>query len=77
MRSDVIGDFQEPYDAVLVEGDDMAALPSNRPTSKAARMPERVARGQFGGGAAHGATLPTVDGAGPVQRKPAKPPSAS
>ena len=28
MRSDVIGDFQEPYGAVLVEGDDMAALPS-------------------------------------------------
>jgi hypothetical protein len=26
MRSDVIGDFQEPYGAVLVEGDDMAAL---------------------------------------------------
>ena len=23
MRSDVIGDFQEPYGAVLVEGDDM------------------------------------------------------
>jgi hypothetical protein len=30
MRSDVIGDFQEPYGAVLVDGDDMAALPSNR-----------------------------------------------
>ena len=28
IRSDVIGDFQEPYGAVLVEGDDMAALPS-------------------------------------------------
>ena len=26
IRSDVIGDFQEPYGAVLVEGDDMAAL---------------------------------------------------
>jgi len=26
MSSDVIGDFQEPYGAVLVEGDDMAAL---------------------------------------------------
>jgi len=24
MRSDVIGDFQEPYGAVLVEGDDMS-----------------------------------------------------
>jgi hypothetical protein len=28
MRSDVIGDFQEPYGAVLVEGGDMAALVS-------------------------------------------------
>src|SRR5262249_23315612 len=27
MSSDVIGDFQEPYCAVLVDGDDMAALP--------------------------------------------------
>ena len=26
MSSDVIGDFQEPYGAVSVEGDDMAAL---------------------------------------------------
>ena len=26
MSSDVIDDFQEPYGAVLVEGDDMAAL---------------------------------------------------
>jgi hypothetical protein len=25
IRSDVIGDFQEPYGAVLVDGDDMAA----------------------------------------------------
>jgi hypothetical protein len=30
IRSDVIGDFQEPYGAILVEGNDMAALPSNR-----------------------------------------------
>src|SRR5262245_12464678 len=29
IRSDVIGDFQEPYGAVLVKGDDMAALTSN------------------------------------------------
>jgi hypothetical protein len=28
MSSDVIGDFQEPYGAVLAEGDDMAALVS-------------------------------------------------
>jgi hypothetical protein len=26
----VIGDFQEPYRAVLVEGDDIAALPNHR-----------------------------------------------
>jgi hypothetical protein len=30
IRSDVIGDFQEPYRAVLVDGDDIAALPSKR-----------------------------------------------
>src|SRR5215831_11833360 len=30
ISSDVIGDFQEPYRAVLVDGDDIAALPSNR-----------------------------------------------
>ena len=31
MRSDVIGDFQEPYGAVLVEGDGMGAfLPSGQ-----------------------------------------------
>src|SRR5215468_3182617 len=29
IRSDVIGDFQEPYRAVLVDGHDIAALPSN------------------------------------------------
>ncbi len=29
MRSDVIGDLQEPYRAVLVDWDDIAALPSN------------------------------------------------
>jgi hypothetical protein len=30
IRSDVIGDFQEPYGAVLVEGDDMAAFRNYR-----------------------------------------------
>src|SRR5215813_1657695 len=30
ISSDVIGDFQEPYRAVLVDGRDIAALPSNR-----------------------------------------------
>ena len=30
IRSDVIGDFQEPYRAVLVEGDDIAAWPFKR-----------------------------------------------
>ena len=30
ISSDVIGDFQEPYRAVLVDGHDIAALPSNR-----------------------------------------------
>ena len=38
MRSDVIGDFQEPYGAVLIEGEDMTALPSNRRIPKLARI---------------------------------------
>src|SRR5262245_12570679 len=43
IRSDVIGDFQEPYGAVLVEGGDMAAL---SPTGfESARMLARAARG--------------------------------
>ena len=43
MSSDVIGDFQEPYGAVLVEGGDMAAL---SPTGfESARMLARAARG--------------------------------
>jgi hypothetical protein len=41
MSSDVIGDFQEPYGAVLVEGDNMQrCLPL---PSKAARMLARAA----------------------------------
>jgi hypothetical protein len=37
MSSDVIGDFQEPYGAVLVDWDDMAALPSTACESGAGR----------------------------------------
>src|SRR5262245_8617477 len=43
IRSDVIGDFQEPYGAVLVEGDDMAALPFNRLRRRRGRRPARPA----------------------------------
>jgi hypothetical protein len=63
IRSDVIGDFQEPYGAVLVEGDDMAALPSNRLRGQPAVAPIRRDE-------AHGVTLPTMDGTRPVQRNP-------
>src|SRR5262249_16724857 len=37
ISSDVIGDFQEPYGAVLVDWDDMAALPSTACESGAGR----------------------------------------
>jgi hypothetical protein len=62
IRSDVIGDFQEPYGGVLVEGDDMTAL---SPTG-------------FESGADAGARGLTVapmrrDAASPTQ--PTKPPS--
>src|SRR5262249_6022992 len=67
MRSDVIGDFQEPYGAVLVEEDDMAALRFTGELRK--RLTDTGARGrrwrQFARGAADGATLPAVDGARP------------
>jgi len=40
IRSEVIGDFQEPYGAVLVEGDDMAEVPFQlRPKSGAHAWP--------------------------------------
>ena len=34
MRSDVIGDFHEPYGAVLIEADDMATCLAKRVESK-------------------------------------------
>jgi hypothetical protein len=62
IRSDVIGDFQELYGAVLVEGDDMAALPSNRLRKRRGCRRARPAVAPILRDAADGATLPTVDG---------------
>ena len=78
MRSDVIGDFQEPYGAVLVEGDDMAALPSKRPTPKAARMAARAASGGVNSPGRGGWRHLAVHGRGAaLQRKSTEPPSTS
>src|SRR6266581_4989577 len=49
MGSDVIGDFQEPYRAVLVDGDDMAAL-LQAPSKAARARRERPAAAKCGGG---------------------------
>ena len=57
MSSDVIGDFQEPYRAVLVDGDDIAALPSTAFESGAESA--RAARGWR-----------QLDGTQPFQRNP-------
>jgi hypothetical protein len=79
------GNFQEPYGAVLVEGDDMAALvegddmaalPSNRLRKRRGCRCGGLAVEPIRMDEADGATLPTVDGgaAGPTQ--PTKPASA-
>ena len=48
MRSDVIGDFQEPYCAVLVDEDDMAAFASNSAKCGVGRGCESISIGPRG-----------------------------
>jgi hypothetical protein len=76
IRSDVIGDFQEPYGAVLVDGDDMAALPSNRLRKRRGCRCGGLAVEPIRMDEADGATLPTVDGGAASPTQPTKPASA-